>query len=406
MKKYWKFTATIIVIILSIGSFYINAARSAEHFPEFVIHTISGDVQEIERLVLDGSYVDTSSQDYVSTIIKITAEGSTYNGRSFLDKIIGQPPTLIKDLQEEYRTFMRGKYSSIDQYFENQQFLAYADVSNQHGSLRSRDFKFNISLLNKNDNTNYSFTVDVPDNEKLDYIFIQDVQMVENVLYLITRNSIASPDRLFNEEHIYTIDIVNQKISNHEAIFQVAKGKSNTQTHISLIGSSPTKASQHLVFQITEEEVIEEAESTRVKDSTQKIISYNLTTKEKIDINVPDMNSEENQLSLIDDSILYFTKLDGQELIVTTYSLVDKQVGKVFKLEFSGEKGEERFPLLTVKDGKFYAATSQIKSIINTVVIVADVTTGKTLFKGQLAIKDSTQKKGSFELYLHELLVK
>ena len=39
MKKYWKFTATIAVIVLSIGTFYVNSALSAPQYPEFVIQS-------------------------------------------------------------------------------------------------------------------------------------------------------------------------------------------------------------------------------------------------------------------------------------------------------------------------------------------------------------------------------
>ncbi|WP_158413535.1 hypothetical protein [Gracilibacillus boraciitolerans] len=42
MKKYWKFTAIIAVIVLSLGTFFVTSATSATEYPEFVIKTTSG----------------------------------------------------------------------------------------------------------------------------------------------------------------------------------------------------------------------------------------------------------------------------------------------------------------------------------------------------------------------------
>lgn len=406
MRKYWKFTAIIVVIVLSIGTFYVSTSTSAEQYPEFVIQTLDGNAEEIEPLVLEGSYTDTSSMNYVSTNLKITSEGSIYNSRSFLDQVIGQPPTVIKALQEEYRTFMRGKTSWVDLYFENSQFLAYVDVNYKMGSLRSSDFKFDISLLNKEDDNINSFKLEVPKERELEHIIVEDVQMVEDELYIITQNMMRNNDDSYDEKHIYRIDIANQKISNHEAIIQVPTGQVNTYTNVRLIGTSPTKANEHLIIVKTEEKVVEETESTRVEDIKQEIISYNIATKEKERINVPDLRLKENQLSFFDGSTIYFTKLDGQELVVTPYSLVDDQVGQVFSIQLSSETDNVQVPLITVKYGKLYAAASRKSSTVNADVIVADVKTGETLFKGQLALENSSEEKGNFELNMHEIFVK
>ncbi|WP_045520055.1 hypothetical protein [Neobacillus niacini] len=405
MKKYWKFAAIIIVIVLSIGTFYVNSATSAKQYPEFVIQTHSGDADEIKPLVLEGSYTDTTSMNYVSTNLKITADGSTYNSRSFLDQVIGQPPTVVKELQEEYRTFMRGKDHLVDLFFENNQVLAYADVNYKMGSLRSRDFKFDISVLNKEDGNINSFTMEVPDGGELEYVFVEDVQMVKDELTLITQNTMRNNDEFYDEKHIYTINMANQKISNHKAINQVPEGQDDTRIDVQLIRTSPTKANEHLIIVKTEKKVIEDSESIREEVINQEIISYNLETKEKEKINVPELRLDENQLSFFDGSTIYFMTLEGQELVVTPYSLVDDQVGQAFSIHLFGEEDIVHGQLTIVKDGKLYLASSQMNSNINADVIVADVKTGEILFKGQLALEDSSNEHGNFELYMHEMFV-
>lgn len=405
MRKYWKFIATITVIVVSIGTFYVTSTMSAESHPEFVIKTISGNAEEIKPLVLEGSYADTSSMSYVNTNLKITAEGSTYYSSSFLDQIIGQPPTVIKEFQEKYRTFMRGKDSFINNFFENEQFLAYATVDYNSGSFQSRDFKFDISVLNKGEGNIDSFMVDVPDGGGLDYIFVEDVQKVEDELYLITRNTMNGYNE---EEHIYTIDIANQKVSNHEAIIQTTSVQSDTRINLQLVETSPTKANVHLIIVKTELKLIEDMESTREEVINQEILSYNLATKEKEIIDVPELRLDENQLSFFDGSRIYFTRLNGQELVVTPYSLVDNHVGKSYSIVLSGENGNVGGQMTTINDGKLYIASSQMSPTLNidADVVVADAETGETLFRGQVTLKDSAKKTGNFDLNLHEIHVK
>ncbi len=406
MKKYLKFAAIIMVIVLSIGTFYVSSATSAEQYPEFVIQTQSGDADEIKPLVLEGSYSDMSSMNYVSTNLTITADGSTYNSPSFLDRVIGQPPTVIKELQEEYRTFMRGKNLMVDLFFENNRFLAYADVNYNMGLLKSRDFKFDISVLNKENGHVNSFTVDVPEGGELEYVFVEDVQMVENKLNLITQNTVRNNDDVYDEKHIYTIDMGNQKIDNHEAIIKVHEGREDNRIEVQLVRTCPKKANEHLIIVKTEKKVIEDKESIREEVINQEVISYNLATKEKEKVNVPDLRLDENQLSFFDGSAIYFMTLDGQELVVTPYSLVDNQFGKVFSIQLFGEKDIVHGQMTTVKDGKLYVASSQMNSNIKADVIVADLKTGKTLFKGQLAFKNSSEDHNHFDLFIHEMFVK
>jgi hypothetical protein len=406
MRKYWKLIATTTVIVLSIGTYYVNSTLSAESHPQFVIQTISGNAEEVKPLVLEGSYTDTSSMNYASTNLTITSEGSTYNSRSFINQIIGRPPTVIKDFQEKYRTFMRGKDPFVNWFFENEQFLAYATVDYKTGLLRSRDFNFEISVLNKEDGNIDSFMLEVPEGGELEHIFVDDVQMVEDELYLITRNMMRNHDDFTDEEHIYTIDIANQKVSNHEAI--TPYGQSDNYINVQLIETSPTKANEHLIIVKTELKVIEDAESTREEVINQEIISYNLATKEKEIITVPELRLDENQLSFFDGSSIYFTRLEGQEVVVTPYSLVDKHVGKSYSIQLSGEDGHVGGQMTTINDGKLYIASSQMIPNLNidADVVVADADTGETLFRGQITLEDSSKETGQFDLNLHEIYMK
>lgn len=402
MKKYWKWTAIIIVIVLSIGTFYVNSARSSEPYPKFIVQTLSGDAREIQPLMLQGYYADTSSMNYVNTNLTISRKGTTYPGHSILDQLTGNPSTEIGQLQEKYRNFMRGKDSRMDLFFEDNRVLAYADVD--YRSVSSKNYKFAISVLTKKDGTINSFKLDVSDGRNLDYIYVEDVQIIENNLYLITQNTVSTHNDFYEEKHIYTIDLATQKISNHEAMIQIPNGQDQTHIDVQFVRTSPTKANDHIILLKTENKLIDEPESTIEEFVSQEVISYNIATKEKETITIPGLRLEKNSLSFFDGSIIYFMTLDGQNLVVTPYRLADDTVGKSYRIPLSGEEGNTGEPITTVIDGKLYAASSQMNADVHADVIVADAYTGDILFKGQVALEGSSKETEQFDLFLYEFI--
>lgn len=402
MKKYWKLISTVIVIVLSIGTFYVNAALSAEEHPAFEIKTVSGDAAEIKPLVLEGSYENI--HEYYN--LNITTEGSTYTSYTFLDQLIGRQDVMIKELQEEYRGFMRGKNSWIELFSEDDQYLAYADVRYKMDSMRSSDFKFVVSVLNKKEGDTNALTLEVPDSEILDHMFVDNVQLNGNELSIITQSSIRKNDDYYDEKHIYTIDLDNKTISSHEKIYQATQ-EDNMHTNIQLIETNPATAHDHLILLKTEEEMVEEMESSKTVDRNQEIISYNLVTKERATIDVPELNLEENQLRFFDGSTLYFTKVEEEELVVTPYRLVDEQVGQAINIPLSSDnEGDVQDPLITINNGKIYAAESQMNKNVDANVVIADLNTGETLFEGQIGLEDSSEEIGNYELYIHEIVIR
>ncbi|SET32306.1 hypothetical protein SAMN05421676_10438 [Salinibacillus kushneri] len=407
MKKYWKCTAIIAVIVFSIGTFYVNSAISADQNPEFVMKTESGDAKEIEPLVLEGNYQGDSSMNYVSKSLKITEDGTDYTNRSFLDRLIGSPTPVIKELQDEYHGFMRGKTPAVSLFFENNQRLAYANVEYKIGdnSLKTRDYTFDISLLNKEDGSTDSFTMKIPDGEELDHIFVEDVQIVDGELNIITENTVRNSDNIFNEKHVYTIDIENQEVKNHEAI-HAPKGQENSQSEIQLIESEmSTTAHEKLLLLKTDRKIINDSESTRAEEINRELISYNLKTKDKGKIS-GDLNLNENEISSFDGSTVYLTKVDGQEHVITPFHLEDRQIGTAFRFQLSDKPNIKEPPMIRIKDGKLYATSQRMNSKIDGNVIVADLKTGETLYKGKLGIKDAEDEKDDYDLYINDMFVK
>lgn len=406
MEKYWKFTAIITVIVLSIGTFYVNSAMSKTEYSKFAIKKQSGNEEEIQELVLDGYYHEGGSMNYTNTNLKITSDGSEYrNGSSFIDQIIMQPAPMIKELQEEHRNFMRGKGQFVDSFYENEKFVAYADVKYKIGALASSDYKFAISVLNKDDGSTTSFTIKVPDSSEVEHINVEDVQMVDNELNLITHNMIRDNGKHLNEKHIYTFDLSTKKIINHETIFSILEQQSDSYVDARLIKTNPKQANENVVFLKTQSKIIQQEESERMEESSQELIAYNLKTKEKEKIDLPE-SLKEHQVSFFDGSTIYFTKYNEHDLVVTPFSVENKEAGNEFTIQLSNSTSNVKPPIIMVKDSKLYATTNITNLETKASITVVDVKTGETLYEGELVRKVPPKSMEEFELYIYEMAVR
>lgn len=404
MKKYWKFTATIAVIVLSIGAFYVNSALSAPQYPEFEIKKQSGDAEEIKSLVLEGGYHEGIVMSYTNTHYKITSDGSeNRNGNSLIDQVRGQQTPVIKDLQKKYRDFMRGKSQSIDSFFENDKLLAYADVKYKMGDSFSRDFKFVISILNKEDGNTTSFNINVPDSSVADYIFVEDVQVIDNELKLITHNTINKNETYFNEKHIYTLDISTGTITKNEKILSIPQEQGNSYVDARLIKSNPIQANENLVFLTTQSNFEEGSDGFKESSSSIELISYNLKTQKNDTIEMLE-SLKDSQVSFFDGSTIYFTKFSEQSLIVIPFSIENHEVGKEFTIQLSNAINNEVPSLIIVKESKLYTVSQIMNSKTNASVAVVNVKTGESLYEGEVVMKD-TPKNKEFELNIYDMSV-
>ncbi|MFZ3579134.1 hypothetical protein [Virgibacillus sp. DJP39] len=407
MEKYWKFTAIIMVIVLSIGTFYVTSAMSATEYPEFVIKKNSGNDGEINSLLLEGYYHEGGGMNYTNTNVRITSDGSKYrNNAAFLNQIIGEPGPIINKLQEEHRNFMRGKVQSVNSFFENNKFLVYAEVDYKIDSLSSSDFKFDISILDKEEDDTTSFTIKVPDIAGVNHIMLEDVQLIDSKLKLITQNFIRENGKHLNEKHIYTVDISAKKISDHETIFSIHEQQGEVYTDARIVRTNSKQAYDNIVFIKTQNKIREQMESPgMMEESIQEIIAYNLKTKEKVNLDLPD-NLKDYQVSFFDGSKIYLTKFSGQGLSITPFSLENNEAANEFTVQLPNGADNVEHPIIMVNDGKLYATSHVTNLETKATVKVVDVGTGEVLYVGEVVQENPPKNLDQFELFIYELSLK
>ncbi|MFD1038229.1 hypothetical protein ACFQ3N_07370 [Virgibacillus byunsanensis] len=409
MERYWKLISIVSVAVLTIGTFYIHSVIAAEDYPEFVITTKSGDEELINSLTLRGDYGEGSRNRFVGETLQLSNEGTNYASEaSFVDRWIGvmYQNEELKRLQEDYRNFMRGK-SDISAIYEDQDNVIYA---NAHATVvNSSDFSFDVATLDKNDNSTTSFELKVPDL-KYGYVYVEDVQLVDENIKIITRNYPKYQSGPNTEFHAYTIDVSEQKIVSDEVIMAVEENNNNRHSSINAVQQSNTTGSSNYI--IFTKEVIEEAQhgdgTYTAEVIENEVIVYNIETGEQEELELPVKISgavPENQRAAINGSTVYFNELNQEGLMITGYSLESKEIEtkQTFDLEKKdNDRGMEQ-PLIKITEGKVFIVNRYKDLDTEATIVVAEIESGETLFEGKIEMKYPTPDQSDYSLYFYDM---
>jgi len=412
MKKYGKSLLIVAVIVFGIGTFYMQSALSASKYPDFKLRKLNGDEAEVEPVVIDGVY-SLGSMNPINERLQLTAEGSHYSREaSYVDQINGDyQPFLIKQLQKEYRHFMRGKTNEPSAFFENEDTLAYGGINYEMGTLGTGaiDFTFNISVLDKKENETNSFKLDVPNSNNLDDIYVEEVQMVNGELKVVTVNSLAGDQ---NEElHVYRFDPSAEKLIDDEAVLTIPKQSAEQYGEMNVLRRTSHGLEKNNIViskRLMKDEQGEEGYET--EEISSDLLALNLTTNEKEKIKLPETIPEDAHPAFYDDENIYFTWSDEDNFKVASYSIENKKVENKITVKRTNRNGEHADDdddgvIFTVKDKKLYFVEKQSGQDMPTLQVV-DSQSGDSLYKGEITIADPSAKVEDYVLILDNIEVK
>jgi len=389
LKKYWLLIVIAIVMTASIGTFYIQSAFATNHKPVFTIEKIDGDEKEVESLLLTGFYYNELT--YMGEKFEISLEETKYfEDSSFFERIGGvYDSPRIKQLQKEYRHFMRGKYYGVNAYFENEDYVAYADVSYKNPYAISSELKFSIAVLDKQTNKINSFHHLVPNSGDFWYLNVLNVQVIDSQLKVITQNDMKESNR--KETHLYTFDFVKNALLNDETILSA---ENKTDEHIELRTlhvDDPTSERANLVLVKTNTTVSEDGYMEEV--TKEELVVYDIASNTSKTINLENL-SEYGYPEYVEGSNVYFVDNDenGTQKIAI-YDLASEQIVTDFDVDFPDS---ETMWSIGFNDGKLYFVDSFIDFEKPAHVTVVDLEDGGILFKGEIK---STDQKGTAEIY-------
>lgn len=387
MQKYWTLITVIMLITLSIGTFYVQSTLSKNEEPPFIMKKQSGDESMLKPLILAGVSYDANGH----VGLRISNGSSSYlRDGGFVERLNQTyQPKKIQRLQQDYRHFMRGKTSNSILYYETDEQIAYAEVeSNQllynFINVDVNEFTFNISVLDKQSNKETSFELPVPDEEKYTFIDVEGVQIIQGNLKVITRNYVYPEDADVEEIHVYTFNLDKQELMDDESVYVSDPDESGRYNKIDILREeSEMTYNQFVVWTNTVIETEEVGDQFNEKIIEEEVYIYDLETGKSSKIEFPnEINIYEGQY-MISDSVVYFSNIDGGKLEITPYFAEKDKFGDhlVIDLEDSMLMSDVN---LNINQDKLYLTPVFVEQTIPSPVIIASLKTGDVLYKGTI----------------------
>lgn len=374
MLKRYSFTLLFSVVsIFSIFIFYTHVNASVKEFEKVKIETVSGDEEEGEQLKIN-RYLRYNNSEYH---ININTRELKINPVTFWDQVSGNPylpleDIEIKKLQDQYKSFMRGKYF-ISSLYEDNSFLISADLD----SLRNEPTidSLTIEIFNKANKTTSDFSLSIPE-EYIQYedVRVEDVQLLDQQLSIIMRMS--------NDEKIEliqaTINVHQQKLMDAKALYSVNKDKKGVMSVSSIVNDYY----QHLYY--------------RHLGNHNRFLPFTTVVDEKsfdyvIDIRAGEVFQLPEKL-MANATVL----IEGNEIYV-----IDQLVGALYKYDVATSSSYllieheiiNEMTLFGIKDSKLYFLNyrgSEDEQDVITIVDVSilDINKGEEVYRGKIDVSE------------------
>ncbi|MEN1968148.1 hypothetical protein WMZ97_08735 [Lentibacillus sp. N15] len=401
MKRYWKLIVLVVVIVLTVGTFYIKQDSSI--YPKMVLQTKSGNEALVDHIRLEAYYYATASWD---DMVDITTKGAVYTGKqSFFKRLEDENDPKIAHLKQDYRSFLRGKIRNAEMFAENKNVVVYANVEPESYRYESTDFKLHTAILNKQDKQQSSFSIPVNQDGKYSDIYVERVYLVDDQVKVLTQNMLAAGDTSDDTDmRVYSLDIQSGKMVDDET---VVSGSDNSDAYewlrvLSRENASNDETKDILIVKENNKVSPEDGEITYTESN---VFYYDLQTDEHAEVALPKQLQQGTEVQSVHGTTLYFSKMKKNQLDIIAYDMKTKKITEkqTIKLPTSYQAEEMGSPLMKVKDDHAYIVSSEQMAQQDTSVMVVDLQSGKTVYEGTIAIKDNHDIT-DYELYINDFL--
>ncbi len=415
MKRYKKIIALVVLVVSSIGIYYIHPLFGSNKKPEFSVAAKSGDKNLTENMTVTGYYYE-NSQLGIGTEMKITPDKTIYQSeQSYLTKLkrFGNVNEKISQLQEDYRGFMRGKSTDMANFYEDETLLAYAEITTDAFSEVSKNSQFTIEVLNKQTKEENSFSVNLPNAEEFGYVYVEDVQVANNQLIVITNSYRLNSSNGQDEQRLYSISLPNEKIEKDEKIqLDLIDPKGKQIQYVELMNASTSIApANFLVYRVelgdepTDMDMYEESQVLTLP--VYELIGVNVETGEQFLIN----GSEElnhhgiEAVQSTENDNLYFYKKNGAALSLYVYDLNQKELTevKVDELTAAQQSAFNNGAIVQVHEDIMYFVTAYKNGDKELQMLAFNSNSGELVFEGVIEEKTDHPTKRE-EIHIENIL--
>jgi hypothetical protein len=405
VNKVKRYLCSIIIgmaVILSIGTYYVKVASSASSLPKYTFKTLEGSDKELDPVIIHATLQNGSTFYEPLTFESNT---TTYESeKSYLENLTGRQFYQIERLVKEHRSFMRGK-DSISSLYEDDDFLAYAWVNSDITNNGKMEAKFDIGLLEKKDEEETSFQIELPNQERIMNVDVRDVQLVHSKLQVLTMNDVNSNnEKQTKEVHLYTIDVANKKVLNDKTLVSETFTDPNQVDFQMPIDLAPSQPNNIVFISLIKGVNHEDGFKEKLKES--KLLSYNYETEKLETVKKGSLSLDMARSGYADGKNLYAVEMKSGKYRIKTFDLSSQTLTSDTELDIAANK-EEQYTA-AFKNGRVYFLLNGMNQVGKTnkpaKLLVADIKTGKTLYKGETVINKKNSK--SFELYIDDLEIK
>ncbi|TFH59812.1 hypothetical protein [Peribacillus frigoritolerans] len=403
MKRYLCSIIIGMVVILSIGTYYVKVASSASSLPKYTFKTLEGSDKELDPVIINATLQNGSTFYEPLTIESNT---TTYaSERSYLENLTGRQFYQIERLVKEHRSFMRGK-DSISSLYEDDDFLAYAWVNSDITNNGKMEAKFDIGLLEKKDEEETSFQIELPNQERIMNVDVRDVQLVHSKLQVLTMNDVNSNnEKQTKEVHLYTIDVANKKVLNDKTLVSETFTDPNQVDFQMPIDLAPSQPNNIVFISLIKGVNNEDGFKEKLKES--KLLSYNYETEKLETVKKELLSPDMARSGYADGKNLYAVEMKSGKYRIKTFDLSSQTITNDTELDIAANK--EELYTAAFKNGRVYFLLNGMNqegllTYKPAKLLIADLKTGKTLYKGETVINKKNSK--SFDLFINDLEVK
>ncbi|MFJ7471396.1 hypothetical protein ACIQWI_22905 [Peribacillus frigoritolerans] len=402
MKRYLCSIIIGMVVILSIGTYYVKVASSAS-LPKYTFKTLEGSDKELDPVIINAT-LQKGSTFYEP--LTIESNTTTYaRERSYLENLTGRQGHEIERLVKEHRSFMRGK-DSISYLYEDDDFLAYAWVNSNITNNGKMEAKFDIGLLEKKDEEETSFQIELPNQDRIMNADVRDVQLVHSKLQILTMNDVNSNnEKQTKEVHLYTIDVANKKVLSDKTLVSETFTDPNQVDFEMPIDVAPSQPNNMVLISLIKG--VNHEDGFKEKQKESKLLSYNYETEKLETVKKGSLSLDMARSGYADGKNLYAVEMKSGKYRIKTFDLSSQTLTSDTELDIAANK-EEQYTA-AFKNGRVYFLLNGMNQdgfLTNkpAKLLIADIKTGKTFYKGETVINKKNSK--GFELYFDVLEIK
>ena len=386
MKKYWKTILISLIIVTTIGSYYIQQVMAKDL--SFKIETTSGNKGEIDNLIIHATY--QSGDIYRS--LDISKDGSTNQSESFIRELKERYyPVMFQKYIQEHRKFMRGKEANPGQYFEDEDRLIYTTFSNKEG--QGGPFTLQIDILDKKINESSSFKINMPDQVRYDWINEIDVYVVNGKIKILATSYLNNEEEL----HLYTVDEYKKELEQDSIIAKIESDGVNSASIDIFNDYEKIQNEDYFLYMVEKYKYIEDDEREII---SSQMYLYNNRNNEVKEWTIPDELKPYRKLMILQGTDIFIPVRSTNGLVLNRYNIEKNQWEEPISFKYPSIANAKEKPSIQITDGKLYLVDRVSDDHL---FLIGDLRTGESLYEGKIISENKENRDADYSLFIKQI---